>query len=154
MEQTRFLPLKFKCHNPKGIKLLTILRLGLSPLREHKFKHSFQDTLNTFCSCGLDTETSSKYFLHCPLFHAEQSTLLNNINEIDSTIFKKSDSVVTRIVQYGYEFFKDELNLLVLNATIDFGFSANRFDKPLDLIYIFSYPSFRDNVKIHICCFK
>ena len=57
----------FQCHNPKGIKLVTRLRLGLSHLREHKFKHSFQDTLNPFCSCGLDIETTSHYFLHCPL---------------------------------------------------------------------------------------
>ena len=33
----------FQCHNLKGIKLVTRLRLGLSHLREHKFKHSFQD---------------------------------------------------------------------------------------------------------------
>ena len=31
----------FNCHNPRGIKLLSQLRLGLSHLREHKFKHSF-----------------------------------------------------------------------------------------------------------------
>ena len=31
----------FDCHNPKGIKLITRLRLGLSHVREHKFKHSF-----------------------------------------------------------------------------------------------------------------
>ena len=35
----------FGCHNPIGGKLLTRLRLGLSHLREHKFEHSFQDTL-------------------------------------------------------------------------------------------------------------
>ena len=34
------------CHNPRGIKLLSRLSLGLSHLREHKFKHSFQDSLN------------------------------------------------------------------------------------------------------------
>ena len=42
----------FNCHNPKGVKLLTRLRLGLSHLREHKFKHSFQDSLNPIRSCG------------------------------------------------------------------------------------------------------
>ena len=31
----------FRCHKPKGIKLLTRLRFGLSHLREHKFKHFF-----------------------------------------------------------------------------------------------------------------
>ena len=109
----------FQRHNPKEIKLVTRLRLGLSHLREQKFKHTFQDTLKPVCSCGVDIETTSHYFLHCPLFHAERSSLLNYINEIDSTIFNKSDSVVTRILLYGNESFKDEVNLLILNATID-----------------------------------
>ena len=47
----------FNCHNPKGVKLLTRLRLGLSHLREHNLKHSFQDSLNPICSCGNDIET-------------------------------------------------------------------------------------------------
>ena len=36
----------FNCHNPHGIKCIARLRLGLSQLREHKFKNSFQDSLN------------------------------------------------------------------------------------------------------------
>ena len=40
-------------------------------LQQHRFKRSFQHTLNTFCSCSLDIETTSHYFLHCPLFHAQ-----------------------------------------------------------------------------------
>ena len=44
----------FNCHNPRGVKLLTRLRLGLSHLQEHKFKHGFQDSLNPICSCGND----------------------------------------------------------------------------------------------------
>ena len=63
------------------------------------------------------------------MFHAERSTLLNNINEIDSTILNKSESVVTRD-----ESFKDEVNLLILNATIDFVLSINIFDEPLYLL--------------------
>ena len=31
----------FQCHNPKGIKLVTRLKLGLSHLREHKFMHRY-----------------------------------------------------------------------------------------------------------------
>ena len=91
-------------------------------------------TLNPLCSCGLDIETTSYYFLHCPLFHAERSTLVNNINEIDNTIFNKSDAVVTRILLHGNESFKDEVNSLILNATIDFGLSTNTFDEPLYLL--------------------
>ena len=36
----------FNCH---GIKLITRIRLGLSHLREHKFRQNFQDTLNLIC---------------------------------------------------------------------------------------------------------
>ena len=35
----------FDCHNPKGIKLGKGIRLGMSHLREHKFKHRFKDTI-------------------------------------------------------------------------------------------------------------
>ena len=44
----------FNCHSPKGIKLITRLSLGFSQLREHKFQHNFQDTLNPICSCEDD----------------------------------------------------------------------------------------------------
>ena len=44
----------FHIHSPEGIKLITRLRLGLSHLREHKFKHSFQDTIDPLCNCGQD----------------------------------------------------------------------------------------------------
>ena len=36
----------FEYHNPQGIKFLARLLLSLSHLHEHKFKHSFQDSLN------------------------------------------------------------------------------------------------------------
>ena len=124
----------FQCHNPIKMKLETRLRLGLSHLREHKFKHSFQDTLNPFCSCGLDIETTSHYFLHCPLFHAERSTLLNNVNEINCPIFNKSELVVTLILLFRDRSFKDEVNLLILNATINFVLPTNRYDEPLFLL--------------------
>ena len=58
----------FNCHNPKGIKLVTTLRLGLSHLREDKFKHSFQDTINLLCNCDQDIESSTHFFLHCLFF--------------------------------------------------------------------------------------
>ena len=74
----------FQCHNTKGIKLVTRLRLGLSHLWEHKFKHSFQDTLNPLCSCAVDIETTSHCFLH--------AFMLNNL--LSWTILMKS------IVQY------------------------------------------------------
>ena len=41
------------------IKLINRLRLGFSHLREHKFRHNFQDTLNPICSCGENIDTTT-----------------------------------------------------------------------------------------------
>ena len=62
----------FNCHNLKALKFVTRLRLGLSHLGYHKFKHNFQDSLNAFCNCGLNTESTSHYLLHYLLFGGER----------------------------------------------------------------------------------
>ena len=56
----------YGCQNIMGIKLLTRLLLGLSHLREHKFKHNFQDTLNPLCNCGMDVESSTHFYSSVP----------------------------------------------------------------------------------------
>ena len=58
----------FNYHNCKGIKNLTSLQLGLNHLREHKFKHKFQDTLNPFGSSNLNVETNLHFYHYCPSF--------------------------------------------------------------------------------------
>ena len=87
----------FHCHNPIGIKYITRIRLGLSHLREHKFKHSFQDTLNPICNCGNDVE----FFLHCPLYSNERRTLLNSLVNIDHTLLDNTDFLLTQILMFG-----------------------------------------------------
>ena len=72
----------FSCHSPKGIKLITRLRLGLSHPCEHKFRRNFQDTLNTICSCGDDIKTTIHYLLHCPNYLDEKRKLLENLQSI------------------------------------------------------------------------
>ena len=79
----------FRCHNPKGIKLLTRPRLGLSHLREHKFKHGFLDSLNSVCSCGQDTEMSIYFLLHCSNYSNERLTFLNIIRNTERNILDK-----------------------------------------------------------------
>ena len=59
-------------------KCSNLLRLGLSRLRYYKFKHNFQDSLNPLSNCSLNTESSSYYLLHCPLFAVETKTFLSN----------------------------------------------------------------------------
>ena len=122
----------FNCHNPKGIKFLSRLTLGLSYLREHKFKYSFQESLNPFCSCGKgEVETSSHYLLHCSNYLGERLVLLNTIKNIDMSILQQSNSKFTSVLLFGDTSFDNNKNTFILDATIDYILSAGRFDEPL-----------------------
>ena len=60
-----------------GLKLLTRMRVNLSHLIEHKFKHGFQDTLNPLCSCiNLETESVEYFLLRCPFSMSPCQTYL------------------------------------------------------------------------------
>ena len=52
-------------HNPKGIAYLTQLRVGLSKLNFHKFKHNFQDTVNPMCSINDGIEDTEHFLQLC-----------------------------------------------------------------------------------------
>ena len=80
----------FNCHSPKGIKLIARLRLGLSHLREHKFRHNFQDTLNPICSCGDDIETTIHYLLHCPNYLDERGHSWTTFKVLEKTFMIKT----------------------------------------------------------------
>ena len=57
----------FKIRN-KDLRYLYQLRVGLSPLRAHKFRHNFRDTSNEMCTCQSGIESTSHFLLYCPLF--------------------------------------------------------------------------------------
>ena len=82
----------FSCNNYKGIRLFTQLRVGMGHLREHKFKHNFQDCLNLICSCDLDIESTPHFLLHCPSFNDERSTLLSTLNNTDCKLLELTKS--------------------------------------------------------------
>ena len=117
----------FNCRNCKGIKYLTRLRLGLSHFREYKLKHIFQDTLNPFCSCGLDVETNTHFFLYCPLFTNQRRTLLSAVNDIDISLTNTNDLILTHILVFGKASLDISANTLTLNATMIYIMSTNRF---------------------------
>ena len=106
-------------HNPKGIRLLTKLRLRLSHLCKHKFKHSFQDCLNLLCFCGNEIETSTHYLLHSPTYTNKRMTLLNKIKSINCRMLEFSDIIVTKSLIFGDNTLSDSCNTLILDSTID-----------------------------------
>ena len=121
----------FNCHNPIGIKLITRLRLGLSHLRDHTFKHNFLDCLNPICCCGQDIETTVHYLLHCPIFSDERSIFFNNFRSIDENVLSGSDSRISETLLFGISSFNDTKNTSILNTTIHYILSTKRFNAPL-----------------------
>ena len=105
----------YNCRNPRGICLITRLRLGLSHLREQKFKHDFQDTLNPLCSCGNDVESTEHFLLHCPQFVNERRILLSNLGNFNCSLFENTSKVLTQTLLFG-NMLSD--NSKILSATI------------------------------------
>ena len=60
-------------NDPFGIKMLARLRLGYRHLREHKFRHDFNATLNPPSSSSIEAETTTHYFLHCHLYNSNRA---------------------------------------------------------------------------------
>ena len=71
----------------------------LSYLRDHKFKHNFQD-IESAVRLWKDIKTTSYYLLYCHSLTNERSTLLNSIKETGSTDLTKSDSCITNILLF------------------------------------------------------
>ena len=113
--------------NFEGLKLLTRMRLGLSHLADHKFRHNFQDCLNPICSCGQEIETTSHFLLHCLNYRCARKTFFEKINLIDSNISQQSDLSMTNDLLYGNEKLKDDKNNALLTSTIELIQSTERF---------------------------
>ena len=57
----------------------------------------------------------------------------STLNNIDSKILDSNDSYLTQTLLFGSTSFDSETNTLVLNATIDYILSTERFEQPLFL---------------------
>ena len=125
----------YNIFDPVGLKVLTRLRVKLSHLKEHKYRHNFADTFNPICNCGLlENESTSHYLLRCLFYidlrHALLASISNNWGDISSL----SDSQKVILLLYGDEKrSNDEINQAILLATISFLKSTERFEVPLIL---------------------
>ena len=107
-------------------------------MREHTFKHSFQDTINPLCSCGLDLESTELFILHCPQFVNERRTLLSTIGNINYKLLGNTDSNLTQTLLFGNKSFDITDNTKILTATIKFYLVVYIYK----YIYIYMYTYF------------
>ena len=121
----------FNIFDPIGLKFLSRLRTNLSHLREHKFRHNFLDTINPLCSCNTETETTSHYLLRCSFFIPLRKTLLDNVTKIVGSISNYSNDELVELLLYGDSSLSFETNKSLINLTIAYLKSSERFDVPL-----------------------
>ena len=117
----------YNIHNPSRIKLLTRLRLGLSHLKEHKFNHNFDDCVNPFCTCSLEPESTSHFFLHCHHYNTIRSILFKDLNSVDKKLFKLSDNELTLILLYASTQYSLMNNHILLNLSLKHIENSKRF---------------------------
>ena len=88
-------------HYPHGIKLLTRLRVGLGNLRDYKFRHDFQNSLDPFCNCGWHIETTIHFFLHSSNYLNQRKTLFEKISNIKRSLLNQDDSIIVETLLFG-----------------------------------------------------
>ena len=116
----------YNIHNPNSLKLLTKLRLGLSQLNEHKFNQNFKDGVNSLCSCSLEVESVSHFYLHCHYFTDIRKTLFHELRLVDENILNQSDNEIAEVILYGSSKFKLEESYSILTSSIKFIIKSER----------------------------
>ena len=110
----------FNINNPLGLKLLTLLRIDLSHLKEHKFKHIVQDSKDPLRSCGIDTVSTVHSFLHYVNFTTQRQIILKKLEIINISILAENENSVVRTLLFGRPGITNLTNKEIINATISF----------------------------------
>ena len=102
----------------------------LSAISGNIFRHNFADTLNPLCPCSLETEDTEHYFLRWQNNLSFRTTLMNDLNNINTAIASlNSDDL--RVILYRDESFNKETNCKILTASIKFIKDTQCFEKSL-----------------------
>ena len=77
----------FGIEDKDGTRLITLLRLGLGPLKKHKFTHNFLDTNDPMCISGDGVEDTEHFMLLCSSYTVARTTLIRKVYDISKNNF-------------------------------------------------------------------
>ena len=120
----------FGIHEPEGLSYLTQLRVGLSKLNFHKFRHNFRDTMNPMCPTNDGIEDTERFLLLWPSFAIPRRDLLAGVFALLRPFgyTNVQNDVLMQILLYGDKNFPNELNKNILLLTLQFIHKSGRFD--------------------------
>ena len=120
-------------NNPTGLKFLTRLRLVLSHLNRHKFKHNFQNCVNLLWFCSFEIESLSHFFLHCHQIIDICAAFLDDLQSVDINIPGFSSNEFMDLLFYESPNFNFIQNSNILSSSISFIIESERFS---DLLFL------------------
>ena len=109
----------FYVHNPHRIRFLTRLRVGLSQLGEHKFRHNFQDSHEPFCNCDRHIETNIHLFPHHSNYSNQRKTFFDKINNIKRSLMNQNHVTIVETFLFGSNGLNGKNNALITESTIE-----------------------------------
>ena len=121
-------------HNPKGVAYLTRLRVGLSKINVHKFRHSFRDTINPMCPVNDGIEDTEHFLLLCDSFKEHRYNLFTDVKaglQDSGHSFWHSwvwNNSFLQLLLYGDESLSYEVNRSILTLTITYILKTERLD--------------------------
>ena len=120
----------FGIHDPMGLSHLTQLRVGLSKLNFHKFRHNFKDTINPMCPRNDGVEDTEHFLLLCPSFVVQRQNLLAEILPLLRPFgyANLSNEVLAQLSLYGDENLPNDVNRNILELTLRFIKETGRLD--------------------------
>ena len=118
-------------YNPKGISYLTQVRVGLSKLKYHKFKHNFVDTVSPMCPANDGIENTEHFLLLCHSCNNNRHSPLTGVNEVFKAVgnIVGPNDTLLQILIYGDKNLSENANKQILDLTIKYILETKRFDQ-------------------------
>ena len=116
-------------HDPVGLSYLTQLRVSLSKLNLHKFKHNFRDAIDAMCPSNDGIESEEHFLLLCLSFDTQRKSLLDRTLPAlrPLGITNPSNELLWHILLYGCKDLPANSNREMLEGTISFIRETGRF---------------------------
>ena len=87
--------------------------------------------MNSLCSCSLEIENTLHYLLHCHHFSSNRIVLVNIVVSVLSDFESLSDNTKKDVLLYGEPSLDQNTNKFILEATLTFIKSSERFSRSL-----------------------
>ena len=100
-------------------------------INEDKYWLIFQDSMNSWCSCSLETEDTSYYLLHCHHFSDLHAVVKNSVKSICDNFDSTSDNVKEDLLLQDDSQLDENKNKVILKAITKYINNTERFSQSL-----------------------